>query len=431
MLSSAADLYQMREALARKLVRDGSARHPNVELAFRRVARHLFLPEVDPDLAYRDTPIPTKLEAGEVVSSSSQPSIMAVMLEQLRTRSGHHVLEIGAGTGYNAALLSELVGQHGRVTTIDLDIDTVQRARAALAATGYTGVHVAQGDGLAGYPSHAPYDRIIATVGLGDIPTAWREQLKPGGHLVLPLAIRGVMRSVAFQRDGRGRLTSTSLVPANFMPFRGNSPLLSKLVRVGPELGLFAWFPPDRGATDVARLHAALQRQPVDLATGIRVARRQRSNGLNFWIRARQSTMIVLQAEGALVDTGIVPAFGSQLGSFATRESSTLGLYEGDESDEGDDGDEIDVGGDVALLGWQNHTAYDGQNAPDELIIRAFGRHGLLTKRLLTCIQAWQSAGSPPDDTLEMRIGAQPETGDAVIPLPSCELVLRWGSSSR
>jgi protein-L-isoaspartate(D-aspartate) O-methyltransferase len=409
--NAASDVDELRAALARKLRRDGSARHANVERAFRRVPRQFFLPDVEPDLVYRDSPIPTKLQAGEITSSSSQPSIMAIMLEQLRLGRGQRVLEIGAGTGYNAALLAEIVGPRGKVTTIDLDADTVQRASSVLLATGYPRVHVAQADGLAGYPAHAPYDRIIAAVGLGDIPTAWRDQLKPGGYLVLPLAIRGVMKSFGLRRDRRGRLTSTSLAPAQFMPIRGVSPLLSRLVRLGPELGLFAWFPAERGPGDADRLYATLQRPPVDLATGLRLTRAQVRSGLNLWIRAHEQAVIMLQAEGALVETGIVPGFGNEWGSFATRERSTLGLFEHES---------------VALLAWQTEAPDAGQNPPGELAIRAFGQHGPLTERLLACVQAWLKAGAPTDDALEVRLGATPRATDAVVPIPSGELVLRW-----
>jgi len=273
-------------------------------------------------------------------------------------------------------------------------------------------VHVAQADGLAGYPPHAPYDRIIAAVGLGDVPTAWRAQLKPGGYLVLPLALRGVMKSIAFRRDSRGRLTSTSLSPASFMPFRGVSPLLVRMVRVGPELGLFAWFPPERGAAEAANLYAAVQRPPVDVPTGLRLTRAEVRGGLNLWIRAHEPAAIVLQAEGALVEWGIVPVFTNSFGSFALRERVSLGLFARD---------------DVALLGWQTE-ADAGLSAPAELVIRAFGQPRQMHERLLASVQAWRKAGSPTDDALQIRLGASPHPDDAVIPIPSGELVLRWKS---
>src|SRR5579864_3483247 len=171
---------ELRSALVRALLRNGTLHPGRVEEAFRRVPRHVFLPDVDIDLAYRDNSIPTKLLGGEIVSSSSQPAIMAIMLEQLALEPGQRVLEVGAGTGYNAALLAELAGESGQVTAIDLDLDTVLRARAALQQTGYGRVRVEQADGVAGYPELAPYDRIIATVGLGDIPLAFSSQLAVG-----------------------------------------------------------------------------------------------------------------------------------------------------------------------------------------------------------------------------------------------------------
>jgi protein-L-isoaspartate(D-aspartate) O-methyltransferase len=124
--------------------------------AFLAVPRHLFLPGVPPERAYRDEAIATKIEGGLPVSSSSQPAIMAIMLEQLDVRPGMRVLEIGAGTGYNAALLQHLVGQRGRVVTIDIDPEVVGWARERLAAAGYPEVVVIEGDGADGWPAEAP-----------------------------------------------------------------------------------------------------------------------------------------------------------------------------------------------------------------------------------------------------------------------------------
>src|SRR5262245_20506986 len=111
---------------------------------------------------------------GEVVSSSSQPEIMAIMLEQLDVRPGHRVLEIGAGTGYNAALLAHLVGGTGRVTAVDIDGDIVAAARVHLAAAGISGGQLVCADGWACVPEDGPYDRIVLTVGAHDISPAWR-----------------------------------------------------------------------------------------------------------------------------------------------------------------------------------------------------------------------------------------------------------------
>src|SRR6201996_420036 len=114
-------------------------------------------------------------------SSSSQPTIMAVMLDQLGLEPGHRVLEIGAGTGYNAALMKYLVGPSGTVVTVDLNEDVARDAAAHLAAAGYPEVAVVAADGAAGFPASAPYDRVIATVGVSDLAPAWLDQLGPGG----------------------------------------------------------------------------------------------------------------------------------------------------------------------------------------------------------------------------------------------------------
>src|SRR5262249_18254734 len=155
---------------------------PRVEAAFRAVPRHHFLPDVPLDQAYRDQVVVTKVDDGLPLSASSQPSFMAVMLEQLELEPGHRVLEIGAGTGYHAALLDRVVGEEGRVVRIDTDRDVAERARASLGRAGYSGVDVVCGDGGLGHAPGAPYDRMIVTVGAGDIPPALREQLGPDGR---------------------------------------------------------------------------------------------------------------------------------------------------------------------------------------------------------------------------------------------------------
>src|SRR6266699_359977 len=150
----------LHHALVDALVRCGAITDSRVEAAFRAVPRHLYLPRVPLEEVYRDQAIPTKTVDGEAVSSSSQPEIMATMLEQLGLEPGHRVLEIGAGTGYNAALVAHLVGGAGEVTTIDLDEDIAQGARAHLASAGFGRVRVVLGDGALGYPAGAPFDRI-------------------------------------------------------------------------------------------------------------------------------------------------------------------------------------------------------------------------------------------------------------------------------
>src|SRR5438132_1369508 len=131
-----ADAPALHRALVDALVRRRAITDSRVEAAFRAVPRHLFLPRVPLEEVYRDQAIPTKTIDGEAVSSSSQPEIMATMLEQLGLEPGLRVLEIGAGTGYNAALMAHVVGETGTLTSMDIDDDIVDGARAHLDAAG-------------------------------------------------------------------------------------------------------------------------------------------------------------------------------------------------------------------------------------------------------------------------------------------------------
>ncbi|MFB9180528.1 rRNA adenine N-6-methyltransferase family protein [Dactylosporangium sucinum] len=139
-------------------------RTPQVEAAFRTVPRHLFLPDVPLEVAYGRKPVVTRRAAdGTSVSSASSPKLVATMLEQLAVQPGQRVLEIGAATGINAALLAELVGPTGTVVTIELDDDLAASATESLEAAGYPQVEVIYGDGALGHPDHAAYDLIIVT----------------------------------------------------------------------------------------------------------------------------------------------------------------------------------------------------------------------------------------------------------------------------
>ena len=170
--------------------------------------------------AYADRPIATRVVGGELVSSSSQPSLMALMCQALEVRDGDRVLEIGAGTGYNAALLAHRLGP-GTVTTVDLEPDITAAARAHLDAYGSEAarsVEVVTGDGALGHPARAPYDRIMATCELPSVPPAWLEQCVPGGRVLVPLASGLLALTVAGPTRAQGRFLRT---PAYFVPLRG------------------------------------------------------------------------------------------------------------------------------------------------------------------------------------------------------------------
>lgn len=215
---------------------------PEWREAFAAVPRHLFVPSYfgpsaggwrrmwgeDPDpvrrLAwlegvYTDTPLATRLRDGELLSSSSQPSLMAKMLADLRVREGDKVLEIGAGTGWNAGLLAYRLGS-AHVTTVDLDPDITDSARRHLEAAGLH-PHVVTGDGARGCRADAPYDRILATCALDTVPRPWLEQTRPGGLILTPFATGLVRLTVHGPDRAEGRFLPT---PAYFVPLRGTEP---------------------------------------------------------------------------------------------------------------------------------------------------------------------------------------------------------------
>jgi protein-L-isoaspartate(D-aspartate) O-methyltransferase len=204
-------------------------RTPSVEAAFRAVPRHLFVPGHPVEEVYDvERAIGVRASDGSYTSnpydrpwksSSSQPAVYAIMLEQLQLEPGQRVLEIAAGTGYNAALMAHIVGGQGRVTTVDIDAEMAERARRHVESAGFRNVRVVCADGALGFPQDAPYDRIIVTVGVWDVAPAWRDQLSAQGRLLLPLMM-GVDRThqltVAFERAD-DHLRSVSVSGCGFM----------------------------------------------------------------------------------------------------------------------------------------------------------------------------------------------------------------------
>jgi protein-L-isoaspartate(D-aspartate) O-methyltransferase len=216
----------------------GRLRSAAVEEAFRAVPRHLFLPEVPLARAYADEAVAVQAVDGVTTSSASQPSMMAIMLDQLDLRPGHRVLEIGAGTGYNAALMARIVGPAGAVVAVDIDPDLVESAARHLADAGVDGVELVCADGALGFGPSAPYDRIVLTVGSGDVRPEWVAQLAPGGRLLLPLAVRGTQLSVALDLGADGVLRSDSASRCAFVRLRGVGAAAEPGVQVGDELSV-------------------------------------------------------------------------------------------------------------------------------------------------------------------------------------------------
>lgn len=211
-----------REELVAALRREGSVHDDAIAGAFAVVPRHRFVPDASVRDAYADRAISIKSTDAETLASISQPSMIARMLELLRVEPGNRVLEIGTGSGYNAALLATLAGERGHVVSVEVEPDLAERARGILAACGYDTVEVVQGDGYAGYPAAAPYDRIVVTARSGDVSRAWWEQLADGGRIVVPLDVGlGGEYAVGFVRAG-DELRSVGIVHCLFVPLRGH-----------------------------------------------------------------------------------------------------------------------------------------------------------------------------------------------------------------
>ena len=215
---------ELREAMVAELRSMDGIRTEPVAEAFRVVPRHLFAPGT----AVTDAYAPNMAlwakhdEHGRMISTVSAAHLQAVMLEQADIRAGMRVLEIGSG-GYNAALIAELVGLEGSVTSVDIDGEIVDRARACLNATGYERVRTVLGDGDTGVPDGAPFDRIVVTVRAGDLPPAWVSQLAVAGRMVVPLQLRGLTRSIVLDRVDRtsARLRGGNVRLCSFVPMQG------------------------------------------------------------------------------------------------------------------------------------------------------------------------------------------------------------------
>ena len=188
---------------------------PKVLKAMRSVPRHLFVPAEYRDLAYRNSPLYIGYD-----QTISQPFIVAHMSELLELKPEHRVLEIGTGSGYQAAVLGELC-KH--VYTIEIVAPLGEKAAKLLKELGYAQVRVRIGNGYEGWPENAPFDRIIVTCAPEDIPQALLDQLVPGGRMVIPVGKQyGTQYMVVVNKDKKGRISQKKHYPVRFVPMTGN-----------------------------------------------------------------------------------------------------------------------------------------------------------------------------------------------------------------
>jgi len=401
---SGADRARAARAALADFLRDCVGVDGAIESAFRQVPRHLFVPELSPQLAYQDESVAVKFGGdGTPVSSLSQPTMMAIMLGQLGLEPGHRVLEIGSGTGYNAALMAHIVGAAGSVVTLDIDAELCARASASLAAVGCGQVRVVCADGGLGVPGGAPYDRIILTVGAWDFAPQWFNQLAPHGRIVLPLSVRGVQLSVALDRPD-GHLISQSAVRCGFIRLAG--------ALAGPEIGLpggpqpGALFQADDGRPlDADAVYAALTGPASVVEADLPVVTRAELNDADLWMTLAEPALVRVTAFGGGAAEPAVGALRPFGGLAETgRADGRLGIA-------------------VLALGAAEQTA---------LQVRGYGQSGTeLAGYLAARAGTWHRLGRPGIDDLRLRIYPARYAGkhpahSMIFRRPQATLVLDW-----
>ncbi len=365
-----------------------------IEDAMRAVPRHVFVPDAPLEKAYGFDPVVTHRDTeGIAISSASAAGVVGAMLEQLGIRPGHRVLEIGAGTGYNAALLAHLVGSTGAVTTVEYDAAVAESAQEALTRAGNGDVTTICGDGVFGWADNAPYDRIIVTVGAWNIPPAWWAQLADGGLLLVPLRMRGLTRTVALERDG-AILRSRSVEVCGFIPMRGVGAVAEQNVRVGGREGDLLLRIDDGQPIDAEAVARALDHPGTVVWTDVPFVMPEI---LDFWLAGMDGFCRVLVSRDA-VENGRLVAPMFFWGS--------MGVFDG---------------GSVAYL----TTNVD----MSELGVCAYGPDGrALANRVAERIREWDSVGGP---RMEVRVEVHPidapssSDGSLVIDKKTSRVVVR------
>lgn len=211
-LLKAQDEYAtLREEMVEKQIRNRGVNDPSVLNAMRVVPRHLFIPEHQKPYAYDDRPL--SIGNNQTIS---QPYIVAFMTEAINPGRDDKVLEIGTGSGYQAAVLAEIVDE---VYTIEIVPELADRAKETFDRLGYDNIHTRSGDGYAGWPSEAPFDAIIVTAAPEEVPPPLVEQLREGGRMIIPVGPVYRVQSLQLLTKKNGKLKVRDLLPVRFVPF--------------------------------------------------------------------------------------------------------------------------------------------------------------------------------------------------------------------
>lgn len=209
------DSARDRASMVDRQLRARDITDPRVLDAMARIPRHEFVPEGLRDLAHADRPLP--IGQGQTIS---QPYIVALMTQLARPGPGDRALDIGTGSGYQAAVLAELVDE---VFSIEIHEELADSARERLDRLGYDTVTVRHGDGYRGWPEHAPFDLIVVAAAPAEVPPPLVEQLAPGGRLVMPVGDDLGQQLVLIEKDEDGATTRRSIAPVAFVPMTGEA----------------------------------------------------------------------------------------------------------------------------------------------------------------------------------------------------------------
>lgn len=211
--AGAEDYAAERAEMVARQIEERGVQNKQVLSAVRKVPRHEFVPDSEKRNAYRDTPLP--IGEGQTIS---QPYIVALMTELAQPDESDRVLEIGTGSGYQAAVLAEIV-QH--VYTIEIEPTLAEQASDVLQKLGYRNVTVRAGDGYVGWEERAPFDIIVVTAAPDHIPKPLLEQLKPGGRMIAPVGpVSSTQELRVFEKDAAGKVTSKQVTLVRFVPLR-------------------------------------------------------------------------------------------------------------------------------------------------------------------------------------------------------------------
>lgn len=374
----------LQKELVNVLKKKNSFKSKQVENAFLSVPRHLFLPGIELENVYSDKPIVTKWKGRKAeipLSSSTQPAAMAIMLEQLGLKKGISVLEIGAGTGFNAALMAEIVGKKGQVVSVDIDKEICSTAKKNLNSAGYGNVKVVCKDGFSGYKPCAPYDRIIITVGSWDVSLKWFQQLKSGGILVAPLITKFDQMTIAFKKKNN-HLDSVSVSGCKFMGFRGKHLRKANIKKLGKKEEVIL-FGNDKLKLIKNNIYESLNKTGKDIPTGVSVTERELSLGLSPWLE-------ISEPNHCIISTTIEFAKRTKLPTVPNNRnrdfSSAYATLIDDEN--------------ICLL---VRSPNKGKPELIGLNVRNFGKNEILEKHLVNRIQQWDRAGHPNIYNLKVR----------------------------